>query len=131
MGIPIETGIENLEEVLLKLSVTDRVKLIQWISESVVAEGEDTATAADVPGEQVDITKDDRIEASVDSDRYYPVVIGGQVIRFPQELSQEEWEAAVNKSAGSWADHPMSAEELIEDIYGSRTISTREIKWDD
>ena len=57
MGIPIETGIENLEEVLLKLSVTDRVKLIQWISESVVAEGQDTSTAADVPGRRVDVTK--------------------------------------------------------------------------
>ena len=123
MGIPIENGIENLEEVLLKLSVTDRVKLIQWISESVVAEGQDASTAADVAVSQVDV--------DVNSDTDYPVVTGEQVVRSPRDLSQEEWEAAVDKSAGSWADHPMSAEELIEDIYSSRTISTREINWDD
>jgi len=31
MGAPVDTGLENFEEAILKLSVTDRIKLIYWI----------------------------------------------------------------------------------------------------
>lgn len=48
-----------------------------------------------------------------------------------EDLTEEEWRVKVDEVAGSWADHPMTAEELIEDIYSSRTISTREINLDD
>ena len=120
MGIPIETGIENLEEVLLKLSVTDRVKLIQWISESVVAEGEkdDALKMGSVTGSFVEAGNDD-------------LLLTQEEQNLLAELKSHPWEDRVDAVIGLWKDHPMTAEELIEDIYTSRTISTREIKWDD
>jgi hypothetical protein len=36
MGAPVDTGIENFEEVILGLSKADRLKLIIWITESII-----------------------------------------------------------------------------------------------
>lgn len=38
VGAPVDTGLENFEEVILKLSTSDRAKLIGWISEAMVEE---------------------------------------------------------------------------------------------
>lgn len=46
MGAPVDTGLENFEEAILKLSISDRAKLIGWISETMVEEGTASATAS-------------------------------------------------------------------------------------
>jgi len=46
-------------------------------------------------------------------------------------LSPEDWKKRVNNVAGAWEDHLLSAEELIERIYSSRTITDREYLLDE
>lgn len=124
MGAPVDTGIENFEEVILGLSKADRVKLVGWIAESLVEE--------DLEVEEVSIVEPTPVwppEGLDDAADSLPSWHDG--IPRPEDLTKEEWEKKVNEVAGSWADHPMTAEELIEDIYSSRTISTREINLDD
>lgn len=134
MGAPVDTGLENFEEAILKLPIAERTKLAHWILESVVEE-------AELP---VEVGKTE-VETAPDSNSVWPptdlkVADSERLsskkpwyadIPRPQDLSEEEWKAKVHEVAGSWADHPMTAEELIEDIYSSRTISTREINLDD
>jgi len=132
MGAPVETGIENFEEVILALSPSDRAKLIGWISETLVEEVETTTKEADTSTEvlsEKDINWPPKDLRAADALSAKPQWHEG--IPEPKDLTEKEWKAKVDEVAGSWADHPMSAEELIEDIYSSRTISTREINLDD
>lgn len=134
MGAPVETGIENFEEVILGLSKADRAKLVGWIAESLVEEEEPKNDVVEVPVESTPESnsvwppKNLRI---ADSEKLSGKKPWYADIPSPQDLTEEEWKAKVHEVAGSWSDHPMSAEELIEDIYSSRTISTREINLDD
>lgn len=135
MGAPVDTGIENFEEAILKLSISDRARLIGWISETMVeeeipvseSEGEGEAGPAldaeiEWPPKDLEVTRNTNLTGE---SAWY------DGIPTPADLTEEEWRAKVHEVAGSWKDHPMSAEELIEDIYSSRTISTREINIDD
>lgn len=135
MGAPVETGIENFEEVILGLSKADRVKLLGWIAESLVEEENPPSVLEIEPTqEDADLTTEDEIEWPHKNLRIGNNPSGKKSwyedIPSPKDLTEEEWKAKVHEVAGSWNDHPMSAEELIEDIYSSRTISTREINLD-
>lgn len=122
MGAPVDTGLENFEEAILKLSVADRVKLIHWISETVVDEEPEVEAEVDNnwPPRNLGVEEN----PSNKTPWYEGITPVG-------ELTEGEWKVKVNEAAGAWADHPMTAEELIDDIYESRTISTREINLDD
>ena len=125
-GAPVETGLENFEEAILKLSVADRVKLIHWISESVVEnvelperEEESTVKNTTVAESASEVWPLADIRFAEDMSGKTPWYEG---IPEPKDLTEEEWKAKVYEVSGSWADHPMSAEELIEDIYSSRAL---------
>jgi len=133
MGAPVNTGIENFEEVILGLSKADRVKLLGWIAESLVEE--ENSPPPEEDGESDEASPKEDIEWPPKNLRIAENPSGKtpwyEGIPSPKDLTEAEWKAKVHEVAGSWDDHSMSAEELIEDIYSSRTISTREINLDD
>jgi len=126
MGAPVDTGLENFEEVILKLPVTDRTKLAHWILASVVSESPEPELTADRKIEWP--PKKVRWADSEDISGKKPWYDG---IPQAKDLTKEERLKLLSEVEGSWADHPMTAEELIEDIYSARTTSTREINLDD
>ena len=130
MGAPVITGLENFEEVILKLPIADRTKLAHWILESVVEEVEPSAKAADTEdfGEREIEWPPKNVRIADNPSGKTPWYEG---IPQAKDLSEEERLKVLNELNGAWEDHPMSAEELIEEIYSSRTISTREINLDD
>lgn len=133
MGAPVNTGIENFEEVILKLPIAERTKLAHWILESVVEEEEspDSRTEAEV----------DVAESKTERDIEWPpkdislfeepadkVSWLSKVNPPSADLSDEEWKKRVSAVAGLWSDLP---DDYGDDIVSSRTISTREITLDD
>jgi len=131
MGAPVNTGIENFEEVILGLSKADRVKLLGWIAESLVEE--ENSPPAEEDGESD--------EASPKEDIEWPPKNLPQVERLENEaswlskinpptpdLTDEEWKERVSSVAGLWSDLP---DDYGDDIVSSRTVSTREINLND
>jgi|GEM_PF-4626355 hypothetical protein len=124
MGAPVETGIENFEEVILGLSREDRAKLADWISETLVEEESVPATVSNK--EQDSVWPPENLRVAEDSSAITP---WHEAIDPPgAHLSTEEWEARVDSVAGLWSDLP---DDYGDDIVTSRTISTREINLDD
>lgn len=112
MGAPVDTGLENFEEAILKLSIVDRAKLIGWISETmVVEEGQNIGEVKPSDTEPTAKTGQDQVELGE--------------IRFPKARSPEERSVRLDRLNGSWAGSE-SAEKLIETIYSSRTVDDRE-----
>lgn len=130
MGVPVNTGLDNFEEVILKLSTVERTKLAHWLLESVVEEVEPASKP-----DGVGIVEEPAAAWPPKNVRFADNPSGKKPwyadIPMAKDLTEEERLKVVDEVAGSWKDHPMSAEELIEDIYSSRTISTREINLDD
>jgi hypothetical protein len=125
MGAPVDTGIENFEEAILKLSISDRAKLIGWISETMVEEVHAKESTAPQP-EPAQAWPPDDLPISKDKSGKTPWY---EAIDPPGDhLSDAEWEARVNAVAGLWSDLP---DNYGDDIVSSRTISTREINLDD
>lgn len=113
MGAPVNTGIENFEEAILRLSISDRARLIGWISETMVEEEEKITDAEK-------IKPSGALPAAAEVDE--PPGLGE--IRFPKACSKRERAEQLDQLNGSWAGSE-SAEELIEAIYSSRTTNDR------
>ena len=79
MGAPVETGIENFEEVILSLSASDPAKLIGWISESLVEEIESEPPAQKIePG--TESTPEDNVEWPPANAREADVIVAADVM---------------------------------------------------
>jgi hypothetical protein len=112
MGAPVDTGIENFEEVILGLSKADRVKLLGWIAESLVEEAETSNQAT--PSSKT----------SEENDTFYEPLSKNEhlgEIRTPESRSDEERLSSVKALNNSRTD-TRSAEEIIDEIYSARTI---------
>ena len=123
MGAPVETGLENFEEAILKLSVADRVKLIHWISESVVEEETGPPPSELNPGEQKDIDWPPK-EMRVAEDLSGKVPWYGD-FDFEKKRTEEERKQAADEAWGAWAD--WAPEDLADQILSARTTGLREL----
>ncbi|MFK8164599.1 MAG: hypothetical protein AB8H12_19290 [Lewinella sp.] len=122
MGAPVETGIENFEEVILGLSKADRVKLLGWIAETLVEEGDPVQEAKYIEWPPKNLNISDSPVPSDETPWYMNIDPPGP------HLSTAEWEARVNSVSGLWSDLP---DAYGDDIVSSRTISIREVNLDD
>lgn len=124
MGAPVDTGLENFEEAILKLSIADRARLIGWISETMVEE-EVSVTAAASPS-----LVEDPVVAWPPADVRMVENPSGKPSWYDKveeptaDLSKEEWSKRVNAVAGLWSDMP---DDIAEEIRSARNDDPREI----
>ena len=128
MGAPVDTGLENFEEAILKLSVADRVKLIHWISETVVEEESQPTT---IPSSS---KVEEPAAAWPPANMRVAENPSGKVAWYEgipkaEDLTEEERLKVLDDLSGAWKDS--TPDDLAEQIISSRTISTREINLDD
>ena len=107
MGAPVITGLENFEEVILKLPIADRTKLAHWILESVVEEVEPSADETP-PAEDLTL-RSDNLSSQLGE------------IRIPEPRSNEERLNSLTALNANRNDK-RSAEEIIDEIYSARGI---------
>jgi hypothetical protein len=129
MGAPVETGIENFEEAILKLSFTDRAKLISWISDSLVEEVENV-----VPEPEAGALDEELPEEWPPTNVKFEDNPSGQPswhdgIRQAKDLTEEERLKVLYEMSGAWKD--TTPDDLAKQIISSRTVSTREFTFDD
>lgn len=125
MGAPVDTGIENFEEAILKLSISDRARLIGWISETMVEEETAPTTASDSVGKVEEPPAawpppDLRIADNPSGKTPWYGDFDLDKARSPKERKQ-----AADEAWGAWAD--WAPEDLAAQILAARTISTREL----
>jgi hypothetical protein len=132
MGAPVETGIENFEEVILSLSASDPAKLIGWISESLVEEIESEPPAQKIePG--TESTPEDNVEWPPANVKFADNPSGQaswhEGIPQAKYLTEEERKEIGHELFGAWKDS--TPDDLAEQILSSRTLPTREINLND
>lgn len=121
MGLPVTSGVVDLEKVLLDLSLADRVEVIKWLSDSLV-DALKLPTESPHQEDNLDDYNTEEVlrlaeEKSVDtSDKptWY-----GDFDPFA-ERSTEERLAALHQAAGAWSD--WAPDDLAEQILAERTI---------
>lgn len=124
MGAPVDTGIENFEEVILGLSASDRAKLIGWISESLVEEAE--AGPAE-PAAEEGVEWPPKEVKFADNPSGKPSWYEG--IPQAKDLTEEARKEVGHELFGAWKDS--TPDDLAEQILSSRTLPTREINLND
>ncbi|SEP78015.1 hypothetical protein [Neolewinella agarilytica] len=128
MGAPVDTGLENFEEAILKLSVADRIKLIHWISETMVTGEAETVTSPPATN-----TVEEPASAWPPANMRVAENPSGKEawhagIPRAEDLTEEERLEVLDELSGAWKDS--TPDDLAEQIISSRTISTREINLD-
>lgn len=123
MGAPVETGIENFEEVILALSPSDRAKLIGWISETLV---EDTA----LPNDNIEPADKQTAANWPPTDVKFAEDLSGKTPWYgnfdpKRKRSKEERKQAADEAWGAWAS--WAPEDLADQILSDRTTDSREL----
>ena len=131
MGAPVNTGIENFEEVILGLSKADRVKLLGWIAESLVEE--ENSPPPEEDGESDEASPKEDIEWPPKNLRIAENPSGKtpwyEGIPSPKDLSEEERQEVGKQLFGAWKD--TTPDDFADQIMAARTVSGREINLDE